>query len=281
MANRPTVIPRPAPRIPDPAGVVGGSGPREAASPGPGRHAARPGPAVAVRGLSRRFGERVAFDDLTFEVGRGEVFGMLGPNGAGKTTTVRVLCTLLPPTSGTAEVAGIPLSPGNERELRRRISLMTETAGLYLRLTVRDNLEFFAGLAGLPAGRTGERIRECLELVGVADRVDDRAGALSKGLRQRVALARALLPDPDVLFLDEPTAGLDPAAAAGFRRILEGLRERGTTVFLTTHRLDEAERCCDRIAIVNTRLASVGPVGDLFGRRSRSRLEIALSDPLP
>src|SRR5262249_9653368 len=163
-------------------------------------------------GLTRRFGERMAFEDLSFEVGRGEVFGMLGPNGAGKTTTIRVLCTLLPPTSGRAQVAGVPLEPGNEREIRRRISVVTETAGLYRRLSVLDNLEFFAGLYGLSPDRARRRIAECLAEVGLSDRVDDRAGALSRGLLQRAALARALLPEPEVVFLDEPTAGLDPAA---------------------------------------------------------------------
>jgi len=232
-----------------------------------------------VERLTKRFGSRFAFDDLTFEVGRGEIFGLLGPNGAGKTTTVRVLCTLLPPTSGSAEVAGVPLGSGNEREIRRRVSVLTETPGLYLKLSVRDNLEFFAGLYDLSMSRARERIEECAAAVGIADRLGDMAGSLSRGLRQRAALARALLSDPDVLFLDEPTAGLDPAAAAGVREIVSELRRRGTTVFLTTHRLDEAERVCDRVAIVNTRLVSVGTPAELIARSS-GLLEVRLGEPL-
>jgi len=230
--------------------------------------------------LTKRFGDRFAFEDLTFEVGRGEVFGFLGPNGAGKTTAVRVLSTLLPPTSGSAEVAGIPLASGNEREIRRRVSVVTETPGLYLKLSVRDNLEFFAGLYGLSPRRTEERIDECADAVGIADRLGDFAGSLSRGLLQRAGLARALLPDPDVLFLDEPTSGLDPAAAGDVREIISGLRGRGATVFLTTHRLDEAERLCDRVAIVNSRLVSIGTPAELRARRSSGSLEVRLGEPL-
>jgi ABC-2 type transport system ATP-binding protein len=237
------------------------------------------GSALRVERLTKRFGGRTAFDELSFDVGRGEVFGFLGPNGAGKTTTVRVLCTLLPPTSGSGEVAGVPLGSGNDREIRRRVSVLTEAPGLYLKLSVRDNLEFFAGLYGLSTRRTGQRIEECAEAVGIADRLADLAGSLSRGLRQRVALARALLPEPAVLFLDEPTAGLDPAAAAGVREIVSELRRRGTTIFLTTHRLDEAERLCDRVAIINTRLVSVGTPAELMARSSRL-LEVRLGEPL-
>jgi len=237
-------------------------------------------PALRVEQLTKRFGDRSAFEELTFEVGWGEVFGFLGPNGAGKTTTVRVLCTLLPPTSGRAEVAGIALASGNEREIRRRVSVLTENPGLYLKLSVRDNLEFFAGLYGLSPRHANDRIEECVAAVGIADRLADVAGSLSRGLLQRAGLARALLPAPDVLFLDEPTAGLDPAAAAGVRAIISGLRHRGTTVFLTTHRLDEAERLCDRVAIVNTRLVSVGTPAQLTARRSSGSLEVRLGEPL-
>ncbi len=176
-------------------------------------------------------------------------------------------------------MAGVPLGSGNEREIRRRVSVLTETPGLYLKLSVRDNLEYFAGLYGLAMRRAGERIEECAAAVGIADRLGDLAGSLSRGLRQRAALARALLPDPAVLFLDEPTTGLDPAAAAGVREIVSGLRRRGTTVFLTTHRLDEAERLCDRVAIVSTRLVSIGTPAELIARFS-GLLEVRLREPL-
>jgi ABC-2 type transport system ATP-binding protein len=236
-------------------------------------------PALRVERLTKRFGDRSAFEELTLEVGSGEIFGLLGPNGAGKTTTVRVLCTLLPPTSGRAEVAGIPLEVGNEHEIRRRVSVLTEHPGLYLRLSVQDNLEFFAGLYGLSPRQANARIGECAAAVGIADRLSDSAGSLSRGLLQRAALARALLPDPMLLFLDEPTAGLDPAAATDVREIISGLRRRGTTIFLTTHRLDEAERLCDRVAIVKTRLVSVGTPAELTARKSGA-LEVRLREPL-
>lgn len=213
-------------------------------------------PALSVKGLSKRFGDRVAFEDLSFEVGRGEVFGFLGPNGAGKTTTVRTLGTLIAPSSGSATVAGFQLAPPNGVEIRRRISVMPESPGLYLRLSVAENLQCFADLYQVPDVKA--RIGQALRAVKLAGRADDTCGSLSKGLRQRVALARALLSDPQVLFLDEPTSGLDPAAARDVHELVDGLRQRGVTIFLTTHRLDEAERLCDRVAILNTTMRTIG-----------------------
>ena len=221
----------------------------------------RSGPALAVDLLTKRFGDRVAFRDLSFEVGYGEVFGFLGPNGAGKTTTMRTLGTLIAPTSGSATVAGLPLMPENGVEIRRRIAVMPEAPGLYLRLTVAENLECFAGLYESPGPR--ERIDHALRAVNLTDRADDPCGSLSKGLRQRVALARALLSDPQVLFLDEPTSGLDPAAAHDVHELIDDLRQRGVTIFLSTHRLEEAERLCDRVAILNTTLRTIGRPGEL------------------
>jgi ABC-2 type transport system ATP-binding protein len=243
--------------------------------------AGRPGPALAVRGLSKRFGDRAAFQDLTFEIGRGEVFGFLGPNGAGKTTTVRTLGTLLAPTSGSATVAGLPLVPENAVEIRRRIAIMPEAPGLYLKLTVVENLECFADLYEVPD--PGDRIAAALRAVNLIDRSHDTCGTLSKGLRQRVALARALLSDPEVLFLDEPTAGLDPVAAREVHELIDGLRKQGVTIFLTTHRLEEAERLCDRVAILNTTLRTVGRPGELrdqlFARTIIVRTLNPLADP--
>jgi ABC-2 type transport system ATP-binding protein len=218
---------------------------------------------------------------VTFDVGVEEVFGLLGPNGAGKTTLIRVLSTLLRPTFGSAAVGGIPLEPGNEQEVRQRISVLPESAGLYLRLSVRENLEFFAGLGSAAPRTAAERIERALALVRLSDRTGDVAGSLSRGLRRRVALARALLPEPEVLFLDEPTSGLDPVAAADIRRVVADLRNEGTTVVLTTHRLDEAERLCDRIAIVNTRLVSVGTPDELRRDLFRPSIEVRLEAPLP
>ena len=229
--------------------------------------------------FQRHFGDRVAFDDVSFEVSQGEVFGFLGPNGAGKTTTVRTLGTLIAPTSGSATVAGIPLSSGNDEEIRKRIAIMPESPGLYLRLTVAENLECFAGLYELSNG--DERIEAALRAVNLVDRANDPCHALSKGLRQRVSLARALLSDPSVLFLDEPTSGLDPAAAHDVHDLIDGLRKQGVTIFLTTHRLEEAEQLCDRVAILNTTLRTIGRPDELRDRLFHKSIEVKTRHPLP
>jgi ABC-2 type transport system ATP-binding protein len=234
-----------------------------------------------VDGLSKRFGDRVAFENLSFEIGHGEVFGFLGPNGAGKTTTVRALGTLISPTTGSATVAGLPLAPENGVEIRRRISIMPETPGLYLRLSVAENLECFANLYEVPDPR--QRIDRALQAVKLADRAGDLCGALSKGLRQRVALARALLSDPQVLFLDEPTSGLDPVASRDVHELIMDLGQSGVTIFLTTHRLAEAERLCDRVAILNTRLRMIGRPAELrdrlFAKSITARTAAPLAEP--
>jgi len=237
--------------------------------------------ALSVDHLTKRFGDRLAFDDVSFEVGKGEVFGFLGPNGAGKTTTVRTLGTLIAPTSGSAMVAGIPLAAENGVEIRRRISIMPESPGLYLRLTVVENLECFADLYEVPDAK--DRIGRCLQAVNLADRANDPCGTLSKGLRQRVALARALLSEPEILFLDEPTSGLDPVATRDVHELLLGLRQRGVTIFLTTHRLEEAERICDRVAILSTTLRMIGRPDELrdqlFARSVTVRTRLPLAEP--
>ncbi|HEX4108151.1 MAG TPA: ABC transporter ATP-binding protein [Solirubrobacteraceae bacterium] len=223
----------------------------------------------------------MACQDVSFEVGYGEVFGFLGPNGAGKTTTVRTLGTLIAPTSGSAVVAGIPLRADDGPAIRARISIMPESPGLYQRLTVTENLQCFAGLYELDD--VGGRIERSLRAVNLLDRACDPCRALSKGLRQRVALARALLNDPAVLFLDEPTSGLDPVATREVHELIAALRERGVTIFLTTHRLEEAERLCDRVAILNTTLRLIGRPDELrtrlFSRSLDVRLRLPLADP--
>jgi ABC-2 type transport system ATP-binding protein len=234
--------------------------------------------ALSAAALSKRFGDRVAFRDVSFEIGYGEVFGFLGPNGAGKTTTVRTLGTLIAPTSGSATIAGVPLTPENGVEIRRRISIMPESPGLYLRLSVVENLECFADLYQTP--HPGERIDRALQAVHLIDRADDACGRLSKGLRQRVALARALLSDPEVLFLDEPTAGLDPAAARDVHELIRALGRSGVTVFLTTHRLSEAERLCDRVAILNTTVRTIGKPAELRERLFATTLTVSTLAPL-
>ena len=235
-------------------------------------------PALSVSHLSKRFGDRIAFKDVSFDVGRGEVFGFLGPNGAGKTTTVRTLATLMAPTSGSATVAGWPLTPENGEEIRRRIAVMPESPGLYLRLSVLENLECFADLYEVSTPRA--RIDGALRAVDLVDRAQDACGTLSKGLRQRVSLARALLSDPEVLFLDEPTVGLDPVAAREVHELIVGLRARGVTIFLTTHRLEEAERLCDRVAILNTTLRTIGRPGELRDQLFARTLTVTTLVPL-
>jgi len=274
-------------RFPEPVAEPVDDEPAQRVAPGPSRPArarrAVSGPSSGDRILSadrltKRFGERLAVDEVSLEIATGEVFGFLGPNGAGKTTTVRMLGTLIAPTSGEAMVAGLALDPANGTEIRQRIAVMPENPGLYLRLTAAENLEFFAGLYGLDdqAGR----IRTALAAVNLADRANDLCGNLSKGLRQRVGLARALLNDPAILFLDEPTSGLDPVATREVHDLIEGLRDRGVTVFLTTHRLEEAERLCDRVAILNTRLRIVGTPAELRDRLFSKTLLVRTAAPL-
>src|SRR6201995_3252301 len=234
------------------------------------------GPALSVQGLSKRFGDRVAFQDVSFEIAYGEVFGFLGPNGAGKTTTVRTLGTLIAPTSGSATVAGIPLAPEHGAEIRRRIAIMPESPGLYLKLSVRENLECFADLYEVERSR----IAGALEAVDLQARAEHRCGTLSKGLRRGGAPARALLSEPQILFLDEPTAGLDPVAARGVHELITALRERGGTIFLTTHRLEEAEKLCDRVAIMNTTLRTIGRPAELRRRLFARSLDVTTAAPM-
>ena len=237
--------------------------------------------ALSARGLGKRFGGRAAFDDVSFDIGSGEVFGFLGPNGAGKTTTVRTLSTLIAPTSGSATIAGIPLAPENGVAIRRRVAVMPESPGLYLRLSVAENLACFADLYEVPD--PAARIQYALRAVNLMERAHDPCGTLSKGLRQRVALARALLSDPQVLFLDEPTSGLDPVAARDVHELISALGQGGVTIFLTTHRLEEAERLCDRVAILNTTLRTIGRPDELrerlFARALAVRTLAPLADP--
>jgi ABC-2 type transport system ATP-binding protein len=219
---------------------------------------------IEVEGLEHRFGDRLALDGISFEVGSGEVFGLLGPNGAGKTTTVRLLNGLYKPEAGRMKVAGFdPQTQG--REVRLRCGVLTETPALYERLSTYDNLRFFAVLAGMPAGEIGTRVMELLEYFDLRPRAKDRVGTFSKGMKQRLALARALLVRPEILFLDEPTAGLDPEAAQQVHELIAEIsREDGRTVFLCTHNLFEAQRLCSRVAVMNNgRFKAIGTLDEL------------------
>ncbi len=221
---------------------------------------------VAIRavGLTRRFDTVTAVDALDLEVQTGTVFGFLGPNGAGKTTTIRLLLGLLEPTTGHASVLGHDAIVEGEL-VRRQCGVLLEHAGLYERLSATDNLEYFGRLWHLPAVERQDRIIELLGHFGLVERRDELVGTWSRGMKQKLALARALLHRPPVVFLDEPTAGLDPVAAAGLRTdLLDLARREHVTVFITTHNLDEAERMCDRVGVIrNGRLIAEGPPDDL------------------
>jgi ABC-type multidrug transport system, ATPase component len=231
--------------------------------------------AIETCDLTRAFGERVVVDRLTFAAPRGAVFGFLGPNGAGKTTTVRMLAALIAPTSGSAMVAGYRLGE-EDQDIRRNVGLLTESPGLYERLSARQNLFFFARLYDLDAARAETQAERYLRMLGLWDRRDDPVGSFSKGMRQKLAIARALLHEPSVMFLDEPTAGLDPEAARTVREFIKELRTEGRTIFLTTHNLPEADELCDTIAVFRTRVLRIGAPAtlraELFGNGVRIRI---------
>jgi ABC-2 type transport system ATP-binding protein len=212
--------------------------------------------AIITNGLTRTFDGRVAVEDLTLAIPAGSVFGFLGPNGAGKTTTVRMLTALIAPTAGTAVVAGHRLG-ADLAALRQSVGILTETPGLYDRLSARQNLVFFARLYDVDATRADAQAEHYLRMLGLWERRDDNVGGFSKGMRQKLAIARALLHEPSVVFLDEPTAGLDPEAARTVRDFVKELRAEGRTIFLTTHNLPEADELCDLLGIFRTRLLRV------------------------
>jgi ABC-2 type transport system ATP-binding protein len=234
--------------------------------------------AISVDHLSRRFGQFVAVDDVSFDVLRGEVFGFLGANGAGKSTTIRMLCGLLTPTSGRASVDGIDVGRDPEG-VKRRIGYMSQRFSLYELLTVDQNIRFYAGLYGLTGARLESRRRFALDMAGLAGRERELARNLSGGWRQRLALGCALLHEPPIVFLDEPTGGVDPVSRRDFWRLIDDLSHSGTTVLVTTHYLDEAERC-DRVAIIHAgALAALGSIAELKSAfRDRPILEVRTAD---
>jgi ABC-2 type transport system ATP-binding protein len=238
-------------------------------------------PVIQISSISRRFGEKNAVDNLTLDVHAGEIFGFLGHNGAGKTTTVRLLNGVLEPTSGSASVLG--LDPQTEGPaVRAKTGVLTETPSLDERLTARDNLSFYADLYNVPRPEVPGRVNSILTEFELADRADEKVGGYSKGMKQRLALARALLHKPEVLFLDEPTAALDPVAARHVHTMVENLaRREGCTVFLCTHNLVEAQRLCDRVAVMeHGRLVALGTPSELTRQYVR-RLDVDLEvDPV-
>jgi ABC-2 type transport system ATP-binding protein len=219
-------------------------------------------PAIAVSHLSRRFGDFVAVDDVSFDVARGEIFGFLGANGAGKSTTIRMLCGLLRPTSGTATVGGVDVARDPEA-VKVRIGYMSQKFSLYEALTVDQNIRFFGGVYGLEGERFAARRAFALEMAGLVGREKTLTRELAGGWRQRLALGCAILHEPPIVFLDEPTGGVDPVSRRQFWRLIDHLSQQGTTVLVTTHYLDEAEHC-HRIAVMNTgKLAALGTTHEL------------------
>jgi ABC-2 type transport system ATP-binding protein len=224
--------------------------------------------------LTRRFGERLAVDDVSFELAPGEVFALLGPNGAGKTTTLRMIAGLIAPTSGAVQVDGEAMTRRTAARLRGRIGFLTEAPGLWERLTVRRNLTTYARLHGLPS--PGAAVESVLDTFGIRDRANDTAAHLSKGLKQRVALARTLLHDPRIILLDEPTAGLDPQSARDVRELILRLRSERRAVILSTHNLDEVERVADRVAVLRTHLVALDTPDALRARLFGARVRIGV-----
>ncbi len=236
--------------------------------------------AIDVRGLSRTFGAFVAVNELSFSVQQGEIFGFLGANGAGKSTTIRMLCGLLRPTSGTAIVGGVDVSRDPEG-VKRRIGYMSQKFSLYERLTVAENIRFFGGVYGLSGERFETRRRFVVEMAGLEGREHTLASQLPGGWRQRLALGCAILHEPSIVFLDEPTGGVDPLSRRRFWDLIGDLSHRGITVLVTTHYLDEAEHC-HRLAIIHAgRLAALGTASELKGVfSSRPILEVQTSRPV-
>ncbi len=213
--------------------------------------------AVETRGLTRRFGTLTAVRDLSLVITKGEVFGLLGPNGSGKTTTIRMLCGLLEPSAGSASVDGIEITAAPE-QIKRRIGYMSQRFGLYEDLTVAENLAFYGGIYGLRGAGGHERVAEVVAFLGIGPRRRQLVGQLSGGWKQRLALGCALLHRPAVLFLDEPTAGVDPAARRNFWVAIHDLARAGTTILVTTHYMDEAERCGRLAMLSGGRLIALG-----------------------
>jgi ABC-2 type transport system ATP-binding protein len=205
-------------------------------------------PAISMRGLTRTFGELVAVDNLTFDIAQGEVFGFLGPNGAGKTTTIRMVTALIAPTAGACTVAGYELGFDNHK-IRRAVGILTEVPGFYEKLTAQENLLFYTAIYDLDADTARTQIRHYLQMMDLWQNRDQKVGTFSKGMRQKLAVSRALLHDPQIVFLDEPTAALDPQAATVVRDVIRRLRDENRTIFLTSHNLHEVEQLCDRVAI--------------------------------
>lgn len=233
---------------------------------------------IETHALSRHFGSLVAVRDVTFSVKRGEIFGVLGPNGAGKSTTIRMLCGILDPSGGSGKVVGYDIATEAE-SIKQRIGYMTQRFSLYEDLTVSENLTFYAGIYGVARAKRRARVEQVLELSGLSQRRKQIAGTLSGGWKQRVALASATIHEPPLLFLDEPTAGVDPVSRREFWEQIHRLSSEGTTVLLTTHYMDEAERCHRLAFIFRGQVLDIGTPEQIVERRALQALELSTDRP--
>jgi ABC-2 type transport system ATP-binding protein len=224
----------------------------------------RPAPTIETVGLTKKFGDLTAVDGVTLRVEQGEIFGFLGPNGAGKTTTVRMLCCLISKTSGEARVGDYDVGDeADSLKIRRLIGFVPDSVGLYDDLSAYENLDFYGKLYDCTEVQRKENIERFLKMLGLWEKKDVSVGTFSKGMKQKLAIARALIHDPRILFMDEPTANLDPESSKTVRDFILELKKEKKTVFLNTHNLDEAQRICDRIAILNTKLMALGTPAEL------------------
>ncbi len=232
---------------------------------------------IKVENLTKKFGDITAVENISFDIGESEIFGFLGPNGAGKTTTIRMLSTLISPTSGNITID--ERDPGSGGDYIRSITgLLTESPGMYEKISAYDNLDYYCSFYDIPAARRRENIEKYLKMFDLWDRKDDPAGTYSKGMKQKLALSRALIHEPKILFLDEPTAGLDPESAHMVRIFIESLKKEKTTVFLCTHNLEEASNLSDRVCIIKRKIIRIATLSELQNSDKNKRVEIVFKD---
>jgi len=232
---------------------------------------------IEVRNLTKKFETVTAVDNISFEIAESEIFGFLGPNGAGKTTTIRMLSTLISPTSGKITIDN--RDPKNDGEyIRSTVGLLTETPGMYEKISGYDNLDYYSSFYSIPDKKRKDNIKKYLKMFDLWDRKDDLAGTYSKGMKQKLALARALIHEPKILFLDEPTAGLDPESAHMVRNFIENLQKEKTTVFLCTHNLEEASSLSDRVCIIKNKIIKIASLAELQSDKKSKKVEIVFKD---
>lgn len=228
---------------------------------------------INVENLTKKFGDTTAVENISFDIGESEIFGFLGPNGAGKTTTIRMLATLISPTSGDITIDDRD-TKSNGEYIRSIIGILTESPGLYEKISAYENLDYYSSFYSIPAARRKENIEKYLKMFGLWDRKDDPAGTYSKGMKQKLALSRALIHEPKILFLDEPTAGLDPESAHMVRNFIDSLKKEKTTVFLCTHNLEEASNLSDRVCIIRRKIIKIATLSELQNSDKSKRVEI-------